>query len=207
MNLKKLENVEYYDKSTGELLEREIIKSISREDEKNRVRRLFSILKDNPNELTLEELEELRSIKRLKKRIKIDFSKDSFFTIKNSFEFIKNLSIHTRGVIYSIGHMITHDGRLKYGNNKLISNFEDLRLYLNVSKKIWSTFVKPDVDEYCILTKEKINNKWCILMNPLFAVKDRTVTETMFIAFHKELKEFLHPLDFLYLKKLHNIEI
>jgi len=136
MNLKKLENVEYYDKSTGELLEREIIKSISREDEKNRVRRLFSILKDNPNELTLEELEELRSIKRLKKRIKIDFSKDSFFTIKNSFEFIKNLSIHTRGVIYSIGHMITHDGRLKYGNNKLISNFEDLRLYLNVSKKI-----------------------------------------------------------------------
>ena len=87
MNLKKLENVEYYDKSTGELLEREIIKSISREDEKNRVRRLFSILKDNPNELTLEELEELRSIKRLKKRIKIDFSKDSFFTIKKDRSF------------------------------------------------------------------------------------------------------------------------
>jgi len=205
--MRKMDNVGYYNKKTGEPIEENIVNSIKDEDRRRYITKLFYTLKNNPRDLTIDNMNELRRLAKLKDTIKLDFKKDAYFTVKNSFEFIRELSIHSRGVIYTIGHMITHDGRLKYKNNHLVANFENLREYLNVSKKVWSTYVKPDIDKYNIIVKEKVNNKWCLLINPLFAVKDRTVTETMFIAFYESLEQYLHPIDFLYLKKLHGIEV
>lgn len=110
-------------------------------------------------------------------------------------------------MLYLISHMITHDGRLKYENNKIIPSISDLKKYLKISNDKWNKYIKPDIEKYKILKKENIDNKWCILLNPIYATTTRIVTETMFIAFHTELKEYLEHIDYLYLKKLHKIEV
>jgi len=205
--MNKLDNIELTSKQTGEILNWDIITSIQDEERKRYTREIFWKYENDQSKLTIEDVLYLKKLNKLSESVRLDFNKDKYFTVKNSLSFIKTISIHTRGVIYTTGHMITHDGRLKYGNNKLIEHFEDLRNHLGVSKKVWNTYVKKDIDEFEIIVKEKVNNKWCLLMNPIFAVKDRTVTETMFIAFHQSLNKYLHPIDYLYLKMKYNIEI
>lgn len=41
--------------------------------------------------------------------------------------------------------------------------------------------------------------------HPLFAIKSRNITEYVFKCFFKELKEYLHPIDYIYLVKLYGI--
>jgi len=202
-----IKNIGFYNNKTGEDIKKEIFLAIQKQENNKEITKLYNKAKDDIDSLTLEELEDLRKLLKLKGNISLDFTNDKYFTIKNNLDFIINLSIHTRGTIYTIGHMITHDGRIKYNNNRLISNFDDLRNYLNINKTTWSRHIKPDIDAFQIIVKEKLNNKWCLLMNPIFAVKDRSVTETMFIAFHESLEEYLHPIDYLYLCRLHNINL
>lgn len=202
----KMDKVGYFNKETFEEMSEDIYKSLKNEDYGRKIKNAIDKLTTDYNSLTLEEIQLLRKTKKMKEKIQLDFKQDKYIIIKNNFKLIKDLNIHTRGVLYTISQMITHDGRLVYGNNRLINGFEELREYLDISKKVWSIYVKPDIDSHNILRKEKIHDKWCLLVNPIFAVKDRTVTETMFIAFGDYLHEHLNPLDYLYLKKLHGVD-
>lgn len=209
INLSKLNRIEIYDKDTGEILEngKEIYDSIKREEELKRIKLIYYKLDNCENNLSLEELSILMKLQKRSTIIKLNFKEDGYFIIKKDIEKTLKLHEYTRSMLYLISHMITHDGRLKYENNKIIPSTSDLKKYLKISNDKWNKYIKPDIEKYKILKKENIDNKWCILLNPIYATTTRIVTETMFIAFHTELKEYLEHIDYLYLKKLHKIEV
>jgi len=206
----KFAQIGHYKKTDGEDLDWEVIVSIQKEEREKEIKRLFNLLEINPAKLTLEELVLLLRLQNLPtspNSIKLDFADDGYFTCKRNLNIILELHDYTKAFLYSISHMITHDGRLKYGNNKIVPNISRLKEKLNISDKKWATYIKPDVEKFNIIVKEQIDKRWCLLLNPLFATTTRTFTETMFIAFHKDLKKYLHPIEYLYLKKFYSIEI
>lgn len=206
--MSKLNNIDYIDNRNGENIPKEIFNSISREDRIKEIKKVYYILDNTPEKLTLEDLELLMKLgSRNTNKIKLDFKDDGYFTCKRNHDTALKLNDYTKSLLYSITHMITHDGRLTYGNNKIVSSITDLKKYLKVSNDKWNIHIKPDIEKYNIIKKEKIDNKWCLLLNPLYATTTRVVTETLFIAFHKELKQNLHNLDYLYLKRFHGIEL
>jgi hypothetical protein len=167
-------------------------------------------MKNEPSKLELEDLVlllKLESRPFSNETIKLDFSEDGYFTCKRNISMVLELHDHTKAFLYSISHMITHDGRLTYENNHIIPSMQKLKKYLEISNDKWNNYVLPDINKFNITTKEKIDNKWCILLNPIFASTTRKITETMFIAFHKDLKKYLHEIEYLYLKKFYGIEM
>lgn len=207
--MSKIDNVGYYDKRTGEDLSKNIIDSIKKEEYANKIKQLCIIRKNDPEKLSLDDLIILMKLEKRPtvsaSEIKLNFEDDGYFTCRRDLNLVLNLHIYTKAFLYSISHMITHDGRLKYGNNKIISSISELKTYINLSNGQWNRHIKPDIEKYNIIKKEKIDNKWCLLLNPIYATTTRKITETMFIAFHEELKSYLHPLEYLYLKKFHGI--
>lgn len=202
---KKEDLIGYFNKQTGEELSKELVEKMEQEYNSVEIKKIFEKLNSDPNSLTLDELVILMKITKRNTKVKLDFSEDSYFTIRKNNKLLMELDANTVKVVAVLSQMISHDGRIKYDNNRVLSKFEDVRLLFNMTKHTWNGKVKPELDKHSILKKEIVNGKRCLLLNPLFSVKDRTVTETMFLAFYEELKEHLHPLDFLYLYKLHQI--
>ena len=209
--MNKLDKVGHYNQETGEPLTQEEMVLIQKEDNNKKIKRLFHLLENEPNKLTPDELKILMKLQGRPttdiSKIKLDFGEDGYFTCKRDLNLVLELQDYTKAFLYSISHMITHDGRLKYNNNRIIPNQQKLKNYLQITNDKWNNFIKPDIEKFNIIVKEKIDNRWCILLNPIFATTARTFTETMFIAFHDDLKRYLHPLDYLYLKKFYNINL
>ena len=169
-----------------------------------------------PDEMDLEEVLEYRSIKKLPVKdveIKIDFNiknkklefmgkrKEEYFTFKKDNNILDKLSMVTKGVIYDLGMRITHSGFLTYENGNPIRTQVKLREFTKLKEHTWKKIVWKELKEFNIIRKEKIRNRWYFVMNPLFSVKDRTITDYTFICFHKEIKEYISDIDYLYLKK------
>ena len=209
IKISKLSSIGCYNNETGEDLSWEVVSSVQKEDNNNKIKKLYYLLENKPEELTTDDLIVLMKLENrpntTANTIKLDFGKDGYFTCRRDLNLVGNLHDYTKAFLWSISHLITHDGRLKYENNKVISSQQKLKKYLNISNDKWNTYIKPDIEEYNIIVKEKIDNRWCLLLNPIFATTTRTFTETMFIAFHEDFKKYLHPLEYLYLQKFHGI--
>lgn len=208
--MSRLDRIGFYDKKTGEELNYEIFNSVNKEEKSNLIRGLYFKLQNKPEELTVDDLILLMKLENRPispNSIKLDFGDDGYFTCRRDINLVLELHDYTKAFLYSISHMITHDGRLKYGNNKIIPSLNKLKEYLNISDGKWNRYIKLDIQKFNIIVKEKIDNTWCLLLNPIFATTTRTLTETMFVAFHKDLKKHLHPLEYMYLKKFYGIEI
>ena len=205
----KLKNLTIIDNNTAEILANgvELIENIKKEEHINYIKQVYYKLSNTPDKLNLEELEFLMKIQKRSTIIKLDFEEDGYFIIKKDIKKTLELHEYTRSMLYCISHMITHDGRLKYENNRIIPSLSKLKEYLKISNDKWNKYIKPDIDKFNILKKESIDNKWCILLNPIYATTTRIVTETMFIAFHEELKKYLDNIEYLYLKRLHKLEL
>ena len=205
----KLKNLTIIDNNTAEILANgvELIENIKKEEHINYIKQVYYKLSNTPDKLNLEELEFLMKIQKRSTIIKLDFEEDGYFIIKKDIQKTLELHEYTRSMLYCISHMITHDGRLKYENNRIIPSLSKLKEYLKISNDKWNKYIKPDIDKFNILKKESIDNKWCILLNPIYATTTRIVTETMFIAFHEELKKHLDNIEYLYLKRLHKLEL
>jgi hypothetical protein len=203
----KIEDIDCINSETGEAIDSNMYINILKNDRNKKNRKLFYFLEKYPEKLTLEDMIEIRKIMGKSKNIKLDFSNDGYCVCKNDINKTLELSEATRAMLYCLSQMITYDGRLKYANNKIISSIEDLKKYLSISNGKWNRYIRPEIEKYNILKKEKIDNKTCIILNPIYATKDRKVTETMFICFHDELKEYLDFVDYLYLKKIYEIEL
>ena len=205
----KLKNLTIIDNNTAEILANgvELIENIKKEEHINYIKQVYYKLSNTPDKLNLEELEFLMKIQKRSTIIKLDFEEDGYFIIKKDIKKTLELHEYTRSMLYCISHMITHEGRLKYENNRIIPSLSKLKEYLKISNDKWNKYIKPDIDKFNILKKESIDNKWCILLNPIYATTTRIVTETMFIAFHEELKKYLDNIEYLYLKRLHKLEL
>lgn len=205
----KLKNLTIIDNNTAEILANgvELIENIKKEEHINYIKELYYKLNNCSDKLTLEDLSVLMKLQKRSTIIKLDFEEDGYFIIKKDIQKTLELHEYTRSMLYCISHMITHDGRLKYENNRIIPSLSKLKEYLKISNDKWNKYIKPDINKFYILKKESIDNKWCILLNPIYATTTRIVTETMFIAFHEELKKYLDDIEYLYLKRLHKLEL
>lgn len=192
-----MEVILHYGEETGVDYSEEEYKAIVRENRKQERRLLEGRFSKEPMSLSVEELEFLLGGK---KNVKLDYSGDGYFTVKNSGD-AKELDIVTKGVLYELGNYMTLDGRLVYGNNKPVRTLESVRMLVGVSRSNWDRKVNVDIRKYSLIRREVIGGDSYYIMNPLFVVKDRNINETVFIAFHRELKGYLMEYEYYYLCK------
>lgn len=164
-------------------LDKEIIESIQKEEHIRYIKELYYKLNNCSDKLTLEDLSVLMKLQKRSTIVKLDFGDDGYFIIKKDIEKTLELHEYTRSMLYCISHMITHDGRLKYGNNRIVPSLSKLKEYLKISNDKWNKYIKPDIEKYIILKKESIDNKWCILLNPIYA----TTTDFTLEQYHINL--------------------
>lgn len=203
--MSKINKIGFFNKESGEELSKDILDSILKEDFSAKIRYIEDKFKNFPEQLELDEIELLLKIHNISSNVKLDFKKGGFFSIKINPDITKKLNIKTLGALFLIGENTSSEGRLVYENKKAIKSFDKLIDYLNISTNDWNRHIKKDFDEYNILRKENIDGEIYIIVNPLFLFKDRTISETMFIAFYDDIKNVLSPLQFLYLTKKYNI--
>lgn len=194
-------DIGYFDKNTGEELEKSHIDKMYG----IKIKKLTEKFSKDSDSLTLEELKSLMKANRRDCNIKLDL--DEYFIVNNNSKLLMELNSDTVKVITICSQMISFDGRIKFHNNKLIETFKDLRNFFGLKESNWKKKVMPDIREHNIIKKESIDNRNCLLLNPMFSLKNRVISETIFIGFNKEIKEKLNPLDFAYLKKMYSIEI
>ena len=210
-NMKKTDNIGYFNLDTGELVEKRIVKAMESEEYGRKVKNIFDKLKNCDIEnLSLNEVEiALKVIGISHNNIQLDLAKngESYFIIKNNRRITKGLNLDIKGVLYEIQQLITHNNAIVKENNASITNFTQLREYLGVSESIWKRNIMPSITKFNIIKKEKINDKFYLILNPLFSVKSRGVGEYVFKCFYEELIHYLHPMQHLLLAKMYGVNV
>lgn len=204
--MSKIDRIGYYDKKTGDIISDEIYKAIKSESDKIKYKNIFNKLNSNPLDLTLEEFEIIRKLqnKRYPHKVNLKYAKGFFMNSQNEeciFEELHELSVY---LLHMCGYRMNKDGLLKYKNGRAIKKMSDLKSYFNFSKYKWS-IIKKDIDKYKLIKEQPHDNTTYLVMNPLYTSSQYEITMYKFMAFHKELKDHLDELDYLYLCKKFDI--
>ncbi len=207
----KTDNIGFFDLTSGEVVSKRIVKAMESEEYGRKVKNIFDKLKNcEIEELSLNEVEiALKVVGISHNNIQLDLSKngENYFIIKNNRKITKYLNLDIKGVLYDIQQLITHNNAIVKENNASITNFTQLREYLGVSESIWKRNIMPSIVKFNIIKKEKINNKFYLILNPLFSVKSRGVGEYVFKCFYEELIHYLHPMQHLLLAKMYGVNV
>jgi hypothetical protein len=118
----------------------------------------------------------------------------------------RTLSLDTCGFLHILGFNINKSGVAIYKNNKNINSFEDLRLFIGVTEKIWRR-IKKEIDSLNIIRKETFEGKICLILNPMYMGTAYEVTELKFYFFNEYFKQNLSQIDYLYLCKQWEIRL
>lgn len=206
---RNIKDVEFFSELTGEQLELEYVEKLRKKDYAIKIRKIYNKLSSNKiDELSLDDIELVMKLEKRNCDVSIDFKEkgERFFIVKDNRNISKDLSIHTKAMMFDLKYMISHDNTLVTKNNIPISSYKQLCDYLDVSYNVWKKNISNDNKKYKIIKKEVINNKSYLVLSPLFSIKSRNITEYTFKCFYEELKEYLHPLDYLYLVKLYGVD-
>lgn len=122
---------------------------------------------------------------------------NKYFTCKKDFNFIRSLHDCTKSFLLLIYHMNIEENIIRYGNNKPIKSLGDLKKYLKISNDKWNKYIKLDIEKYNIIKKEKIDNKWYLLLNPIYS---NIYTKISFDVFKDVVKEKLNNFEYLKIK-------
>jgi hypothetical protein len=204
----KLKNIGIYSKHTGEELDFDIIEEIQDEERKKKYAKLFWKYENKRDEMSLEEVEDLRKVLlkgRYKKDVYLKY-KDGFYMVaKNTEDNLKKLSFETNGFLHLLGFHINKSGVIIYKNKKPIKSFEKLRVFIGMSDRVWRR-VKKEVDEFGIVRKENLRDGVILILNPEYSGSSYEVTEYRFLVFGDYYKSKLTPIDYLYLVKRFEID-
>jgi len=206
--LSKLNKIEHSVKETGEEITYEQLEAIQKEERNKKIRRLIWKIENEPYEMTLEEIEDYRSMVKKKRNtiIKYKLASGEFVCmIRQDGEVIKKLNIDTKALLYEMSMIMNKYGILLFGNHRPIPSFEKLKYFMDIGHTRWSK-IKDDIDKYEIIIKKKdTNNRNVLLVNPFFAVSSTEIDNLRFITFGHLFKDRLDFEDYLYLCKKYDI--
>ena len=183
-------------------------------DEKSYIKNLEIAFRDNPMDLTFEEIQFLRQINNKNKK---GFNENKVNLVyKNGYvmlsrdtvasEILNKMPYDIRGMVDKLGRSINKQGCILYDDNRPIQTISDIMDFLDISRKIWNKF-KIYNDEYCIIKKEKIDGINYMVMNPLLFSSAYELSYFKFIVFGKTLRDggYLDEYDYAFLCKIHQI--
>jgi hypothetical protein len=199
---------EAFSKETGErIADNEMLteaEKIIQEEKRKLFSNLYEKYKNNKWDMTLEELELYRKIKKLDTKVR--FNPGGFCFVADN-EISEDLNIETRGLLYLItSNYLTYEGYIIQKNKKSMTKLTDLKvLDEKISKYTWENKISKDIKQHNIIVRNKIRGEWRLIMNPFFNNKGTEITEHKFITFYKEIKNVISEDDYLYLCKKFNI--
>lgn len=186
--MEKVNKIGFYDKKTGENLEKEVVISVLNEDRKLKLKELFYKIDNCPNELSVEQIQTLCSIMNIDLKYLDNFSSYHIvndFSMHNLFEL--NISMKT---YYYFGLLTTKycssTYTLLFNNNKHIEKDVDISKLLSITKNTWSS-IKKELEEFKLIKKINFNNQTYYKVNPLYIRKGKTITESTWFAFRDEI--------------------
>jgi len=204
--MNRVRKFEAYSKTTGELINDLTINSMFAEELRYKNIILFNKYRDTPLELTVDEIEKIKRIRGVKNPSKVNliYEKGFFMTSQSEEKLFEELTLSTVGILNMCGYRMNKDGLLKYKNGRAIRTFKALQEYFDMSRYKWSS-IQADIDKFSLIKEQYHDDVSYLVMNPLYKSSQYEITMYKFMAFHKELKEHLEPLDYLYLCKKFDI--
>lgn len=201
-NSKKLitsEGVKTYGQLTSEKMKEETLYLNSLEER----------FEENPMSLTMEELINLKKrIGENPDKINLNYKNGFVMLSKDSFskKALDEMPYDVQGIVQKLGRSINKNGCIIYDNNRPVQNISDLLGFLKITRKIWNKFSEYN-DKFLIIKKEKIDNVWYLVMNPMFYSGNYEITYFRFLVFGRFLKEnnYINELDYAILCKKHEI--
>lgn len=202
------DKIEIVDVATGEILDKEIIDNVVKKEWAQKYKRVIWLYENNPSAMTQDEIEFLcLKVYKRSERVNLNFKKhkkhennnEGFCTIKIDKNMVKELNFMTRGLLYSITPLLSESNKITYGNGIPINSISKLCKEIGMSYDMYKRKVKKDIDKHCIIKRNKIGGKNYLVLNPLFVTRYLNITEDLFLTFHKELKQHLHPIDYFML--------
>ena len=198
--MSKLDRVGYYDKETGEELSDEIFSSIKKEEDKKKYFYLFNKLNSFPLELTTEEFELIRKLQGIRNphKVNLKYVRGYFMVSQNEEKIYENLNELTVYMLHMCGYRMNKDGLLKYKNGRAIKSFKELREFYNLSHYKWRV-IQEEISKFSLIKEQIHDGDTYLVLNPLYTSSQYEITMYKFMAFHRELREYLDPIEYLYL--------
>lgn len=186
--MSKLEKLQHINIETGEILDEDIIRAIVSEEDRNYLKKIFGLYKNNPNLLQLEDIEKICKIRSIDNKRLIDF--DMYHMVNDdslSKLFDNNVSMKA---YYYFGLLTTKycssTYTLIYNNNRHIEKDSDISKLLGISKSTWNA-IKKELEDLKLLRRISFDGKNYYKINPLYVRKNRTITESTWFAFRDEI--------------------
>jgi len=206
--MNKEDKIGHYNTETGEEIPKEVLESIQKETRNKYLMKLARKFKDNPYDMTLDEIETYRMVLKNKKNksIKFKLKQGGFISlIRQDSDMIKRLDSETKAMLFDVSMYMNKFGVILYNNNKPVVSFEKLKELLEIGHSKWSK-IKKDIDEFDIVVKRKDSkNRNVLVVNPLFCLTSTEIGEVRFISFGSLFKDRLDLEDYVYLCKKFDI--
>ena len=197
---------ESFSRTTGELLDNDIVDSMIKEELRIKNIIIFNKLTDNPLELTVLEMEYIRKLQgeRNPGKVNLIYSKGFFMSSQSEESLFEELNPMTIYMMTMCGFRMNKDGLLKYKNGRAIRSFRDLQDYLKLSRHKWLP-IHDDIVKFSLIKEQYHDDATYLVVNPMYKSSQYEITMYKFMAFHRELKASLTSLDYLYLCKKFDI--
>lgn len=204
--MNKLKKIGYYNIETGEEIDETIFSAITKEHIKNRNKEIYKKMIESPLDLTVEEIEFIRKSQGVRNPTKVNlkYKKGFYMSSQNEENIYDKLNPLTVYLLHMCGYRMNKDGLLKYKNGRAIRSFADLREYYNLSYYKWK-LIMMDIDKFNLIKEQLHDKEKYLVVNPIYSSSQYEITMYKFMAFHKELKNHLTELEYLYLCKKFDI--
>ena len=202
--MSKIDRLGVFDNETGEIFENgtNIFKSLLTEEMRTKYREIYLKLEKTPLDLTTEELEIIKKVRgdRKDNKVNLVYQEGFYMTSCSEEELFKKLDVVTVYLLHMCAYRMNKEGVLKYKNGRPIKTFKDLREFFGLSYHKWKP-VEKDIQEYKLIKEYNLDNGKMLVVNPIYKSNSYEISFYKFVTFHKELKNSLDPIDYLYLCK------
>ena len=186
--MNKIEKIGFYDKQSGEEIDFEIVESIQKEEYKKQCRKIFKLIDDSPEKLSLEEIDRYMSIKG------ISYAKISKFEEYYISNEILDLELFEKGIsmksFYYFKYLISkHCGNtytLQFKNNVNIIKDEQVAQSLKLSLDSWRK-IKKELMSLELIKIINFENKKYYKVNPCYIGKKKILSPHTYYAFRNDL--------------------
>lgn len=188
MQSKEEKNIGYYDLNTGEDLDKNIVDAIRKEDFNNKWMIINKKISEDPNSMTLEEIDMYMNANNIKPKKMMEFKRyyrsneeldlrlfDKGIS-KNGFFYFKYLVSKHCSLTYT----------LKFGNNVSIKKDEQISETLGITVRAWRSIKKELIDLNLIKVINFEGNKY-FKVNPCYIGKNKMLTPHTYHAFRNDL--------------------
>ena len=181
--MSKLDKIGYYDKTTGETIEKDVVDAIRKEDRNNKISKLKAKFKNK----TIEYIELLELMSMIKKPTNVKILYESFYKVNMHKSKPDGITDSEYGKFFNLLNYISYKNTLEHTNGKVLKmqtlaerlGFKTIKSLKNYIRKL---------TKYKMLAEITLGGIDYLLINPAYMIHpDFILTKSTYLAFKQDM--------------------